>query len=132
MHRILMLEHDDDDRYITKEYFSGNNYNLTVDFVPHSADMWHYLNVNEPPALILLTYQTAPATALPVLQQLKTDSKLKHIPVVVLSGAAHPQMIRECYLAGANSVITKPSSDAETKLKIQAFLSYWFATVALP
>jgi response regulator RpfG family c-di-GMP phosphodiesterase len=132
-----MLEHDDDDRYITRAVFDENRYPVKINFVENSNDLFAFLISCEKnglpfPALILLNYNAAPASAIDILGELKNNSKHAHIPVVVLSGTFSPEMVRRCYSMGANSFIQKPSSTALINDKISTFVKYWYDTVELP
>ena len=132
-----MLEHDEDDRYITQQVFDENQFNVKLQFANTSDELYAYLMVCEKndapfPSLVLLNYHTYPSTAKEIVQRLKTNPKYQHIPVVVLSGTVREDIIKECYGAGANSFIQKPSRSADTVQKIGNFFNYWFKTVELP
>src|SRR5688572_8091616 len=112
---ILMLEHDDDDRYITQAVFEEKQYPIKIDFVHSSDDLFAFLLSSELnslsyPAVILLNHSAAPAGALEILRRLRSNHKYASIPVVVLAGSLTGNLIRQCYTAGANSVIKKPDS----------------------
>lgn len=132
-----MLEHDDDDRYITRMVFEENHYAIRLHFVDSSNDLFAFLISCERsflpyPALILLNHDARPANAVEILRELKGDDRYMHIPVVVLLGTPDNGIVQRCYTAGANSVITKPSSGRETDEKIANLIKYWFQTVDLP
>ena len=132
-----MLEHDEDDRYITRTVFEERHYAVKLHFVDSSNDLFAFLiscerNFLPYPALILLNEDARPASAIDILHDLKADQKYMHIPVVVLSGATNTESLQKCYAAGANSVIMKPSSGSETDEKIASLIRYWFQTVELP
>jgi two-component system, response regulator len=134
---ILMLEHDDDDRYITQAVFDENNYSVKLHFVDNSNDLFAFLISCEQqqiayPALILLNHYAAPLNAIDILKDLKASSKYAHIPVVVLSGTINHEVVHNCYAVGANSFIKKPASSGEINKKISSFIRYWFETVELP
>src|SRR5688572_11749611 len=134
---ILMLEHDEDDRYITRAIFDEHQYNIRIDFVNTGREMFAHLNNCEKtstpyPSLILLNYYAAPSTAVEILKELKSSRNFVHIPAVVLSGSVRPDIIRECYSCGASSFIQKPVKSEETNIKIANFFKYWFETVELP
>lgn len=131
---ILMLEHDEDDRYVTQAFLDENQHNIQIDYVRNSDDFFSYLSQRasqELPSLILLNQHAAPMNALQILKQLKSSEDYSHIPVVVLSGSKSRQMVRECYALGANSFIQKPDSSHATDHKISSFIQYWFETVEL-
>lgn len=134
---ILMLEHDDDDRYITQAVFDENHYSVKIHFVNNSDDLFAFLiscekTLSRYPAMILVDHYAIPRNAAEIIRDLKSDHRYCHIPVVVLSGTINDEMIRQCYVAGANSFIRKPSSGNEINRKIADFVRYWFETVELP
>lgn len=136
-HSILMLEHDDDDRYITRTVFAENNYNADLHFVNSSDDLFSFLfscakTLTNYPTLILLNDHARPMNALEIAKKLKSDPALAHIPIIVLSEAADDRRIQQYYSGGVSSVIVKPSSGEEIGDKIATFVRYWFETVALP
>jgi CheY-like chemotaxis protein len=131
-----MLEHDEDDRYITQSVFDENHPNVTLSFVTTSHDLMQHLhgahsNQSPLPSLIILNYHTYPMTAGEILRALKSNDTYKAIPIVVLSGTVRREMIEQCYREGANSFIQKPSLSGETSTKISNFIRYWFETVEL-
>lgn len=129
-----MLEHDDDDRYITQAIFDDYKLNVEIKFVSDSDQLMDYLqrcfqNQQPLPSVILLNYQSTPLNAVSMLKNIKSKPEYRHIPLVVLCGTADPDVVRECYLSGANSFIQKPSEKVENK--ILSFVRYWFETVQL-
>ncbi len=128
---ILMLEHDEDDRYITQAVLDELKADITISFVSNSTDFLRQVERLQQPDLLLITYRATPLPAPEILRRLRSGASTRHIPAVVLSGVSNPTIIRECYEAGASSFIVKPSSDKGTTEKISAFLKYWFDTVEL-
>lgn len=131
---ILMLEHDEDDRYITQATFDEHSLDVTINFVSTSSELFAYLqrcNTKQTslPSLILLNYHASPLNATEILKTIKSDNNYRHIPVVVLSGTVNPDIIKACYFHGASSFIRKPSSRVEQT--ILNFARYWFETVQL-
>lgn len=133
---ILMLEHDDDDRYITQQTFDENKTNVKVQFVTTSNELFDFLrkcavSVKSFPSLILLNYYSLPQNSIDVLKAIKANSEFRHIPVIILSGTVSEQIVIDCYREGACSFIQKPFLAGETNRKVATFINYWFETVAL-
>lgn len=131
---ILMLEDDEDDRYITQTVFDENHADVTVQFTNSSQQLMKYLQESHGkksgvPSLILLSYHAIASNTVETLKELKANEAYRHIPVVILSGSIHAAIVKECYFHGASSFIQKPSSNVE--IKISNFIKYWFETVAL-
>lgn len=136
-HLILMLEYDEDDKYITLQYFQEHSGRVDLRIVSSSEEVIAYLheckNGNEKyPSLLLLNYNSTPMNAVELISEVKNDAALRHIPAVVLSGTIIPGIVKECYVHGASSFIQKPSLSDETAKKIGTFVEYWFSTVELP
>ncbi|MEO0397686.1 MAG: response regulator [Cyanobacteria bacterium P01_A01_bin.137] len=84
-----------------------------------------------PPGAVLLDLNLPGTDGREILAQIKQDEKLKTIPVVVMTTSSNPKDIDECYRAGANSYILKPTNIEQLKVSIQLFVKYWF-TVSVP
>ena len=126
-----MLEDDEDDRYLSQAIFDENHSNVVLQIVSKRTDLDDYLRKSASgkaaiPALVLLDYHME---AIDILKFLKSDPRFKHIPVVVLSGAIHPDVVKECYALGASSFIQKPSANVEEK--ISNFMKYLFEVAEL-
>ena len=130
---ILMLEHDEDDRYITQSVFDENHYNVDLKFATDRDEFFRQLKSSgSKPSMILLNYHAGPTNAVDIITELREDPSFSAIPVVVLSGSVSKDVIQECYAAGASSFIQKPSRSTDTEAKIGSFFQYWFKTVELP
>ncbi len=133
---ILMVEDDHDDRYITESFFAERGYNVNVQFVEESDHVITYLEdctiEGSLPNLILLDLNLPKKNGYEVLKELKTHSQFHIIPVIIVSGTAFPNEVKECYRLGANSFIQKPFTDQLTQQKIETFVNYWFQVTELP
>ncbi len=58
--------------------------------------------------LVLLDIRMPRVDGVEVLQRMKSDPKLKNIPVVMLTTTDDPREIQNCYAHGCNCYITKP------------------------
>lgn len=134
--RIVMLEYDPDDRYLTEEFFAKIGRKVSIDFVTNTDDFQLYFDdcvkhLRPYPSLILMNQHAAPQSAITILKELKSNPAYGHIPVVILGSLSHPGTTKEFYAAGASSFIQKPSTDRDTHDKISTFIRYWFDTVEL-
>ena len=67
-----------------------------------------------------------------VLQELKTDTDLSRIPVIVLTTSAAESDILRSYELQANCFITKPLDLDEYFSVVRAIEDFWLATARLP
>ena len=133
---ILMLEDDHDDRHITETFFSEKGYDIQVQFLDESDRLINYLEdaaiEGTIPNLVLLDLNMPRKNGYEVLKELKSHSQFHLIPVIIVSGTAFPEEVKECYRLGANSFVKKPFTDQLTQQKIEAFVKYWFEVCELP
>lgn len=138
---ILVAEDDSDDRMLLKEVFEENGFNHRIEFVENGVELLDYLHqrgkyesvVRAPkPDLILLDLNMPVKDGRDALTEIKKDTALCVIPVVVLTTSCHADDIRNAYTAGASSYITKPGSYSDFEYKIKQFGLYWFQVASLP
>jgi chemotaxis family two-component system response regulator Rcp1 len=84
------------------------------------------------PHLILLDMNLPKITGLEILQNIKNDSRLKTIPVIIFSGSYAEKDIKESYNLSANTYIVKSFDTKELFKKITTMAEYWFKTAELP
>jgi CheY-like chemotaxis protein len=130
--KILMIEHDPDDRWLTEETFQAEGIEGGIQFIC-GADLDAYLQDpgNKPP-MILLSMNAQPFNGMDLIRQIRETDGYASIPLVVLSEHALPEDIQASYAAGASSFIIKPDSYSDALFKIKSFINYWFRTVELP
>lgn len=84
--------------------------------------------VPPPPDLIFLDLNMPRKTGVDCLKEIRTNQKLKSIPVIILSTSSQTQYIEETYKLGANRYIQKPNSFAELKTAISSVLAIDWTT----
>jgi two-component system response regulator len=84
------------------------------------------------PDLILLDLNLPKKDGRRVLEEIKADETLKHIPVVVLTTSRSDEDVYRAYNLHANCYICKPV-DFEQFIRIVSSLEeFWFTMVKLP
>jgi two-component system, chemotaxis family, response regulator Rcp1 len=84
------------------------------------------------PDLVLLDLNLPKKDGREVLREIKTDERLKVIPVVVLTTSSAEADILESYGLHANCYIVKPVDFEKFAAVITTLESFWFAVVTLP
>ena len=84
------------------------------------------------PDLILLDLNLPKQPGHEVLANIKSDSSLRVIPVVVLTSSAAESDIRRSYELAANGYVTKPADLDEFLRFVRAIDSFWCDVVTLP
>lgn len=125
----LMLQADEDDQFLTESILLEMQRKIPMQFVRGIKQMNLTIADLGLPTVIMVNNDNHRHNAINLVRVLKADPQLDHIPIIVLGEITTPEYIRQFYRAGANTYITKPSTIAATRKKIETFLDYWF-TVA--
>jgi CheY-like chemotaxis protein len=131
--RILMVEDDPKDVELTLTALE--DYNLTNEVVVarDGEEALDYLycrgsfkmRTNENPAVLLLDLKLPKIDGLEVLQQIKSDEKLKLIPVVVLTSSREERDMVASYKLGVNAYVVKPVDFHEFVNAIKELGIFW-------
>ena len=89
-----------------------------------SLDPWPVM-----PALILMDLNSHGIDGREALVAIKSEPRMKDIPVVVLTTSANPKDVAFCYQAGANAYHVKPVRYDQYQLLLSGLLQYWLNTV---
>jgi CheY-like chemotaxis protein len=131
--RILMVEDDPKDVELTltalEDYKLANEVVVTRD----GEEALDYLycrgnfqtRTHENPAVLLLDLKLPKVDGLEVLQQIKSDEKLRLIPVVVLTSSREEGDMVASYKLGVNAYVVKPVDFHEFVNAIKELGVFW-------
>jgi DNA-binding response OmpR family regulator len=131
--RILLVEDDPKDVELTltalDEYHLANEVVVTRDG-EEALDYLHcrgnfIMRSSENPAVLLLDLKLPKVDGLEVLQQIKSDAKLKMIPVVVLTSSHEEKDMVASYRLGVNAYVVKPVDFHEFVNAIKELGVFW-------
>jgi CheY-like chemotaxis protein len=133
LRRILMVE--DDPRDVELSLTALAQYNLAneVVVVGDGDEALDYLyqrgkfraRPSGNPAVLLLDLKLPKVDGLEVLQQIKTDSRLKMIPVVVLTSSREDRDMVASYQLGVNAYVVKPVDFHEFVNAVKELGIFW-------
>ncbi|MEG3846808.1 response regulator [Microcoleus sp. herbarium19] len=135
---ILLIEDSPSDADLAIEALSQGKILNNLHFVEDGVEAIKFLRKKEPylsvprPDLILLDLNLPKKSGVEVLEEIKTDQKLKLIPVVILSTSAAPEDIIKSYSLHANCYITKPVDFVQFTKVVRLIEEFWLAVVQLP
>ena len=138
---ILIAEDDEDDRMFTKEAFDESLINHEIRFVNDGVELLDYLKrrnkysdpeLSPRPSIILLDLNMPKMDGREALREIKSDPKLRTIPVIILTTSKAEQDIVKTYDLGVNCFITKPVSFTAFLEVTRTLGHYWFDIVKLP
>jgi CheY-like chemotaxis protein len=131
--RILIVEDDPKDVELTltalEEYNLANEVVVTRD----GEEALDYLyrrgsfkmRTGDNPAVLLLDLKLPKVDGLEVLQQIRSDEKLKMIPVVVLTSSREEKDLVASYKLGVNGYVVKPVDFHEFVNAIKELGVFW-------
>ena len=138
---ILVADDDPDDRLMIKDALEEARLANGVDYVEDGVELMDYLRrrgkfTDRPgsanPDLLLLDLNMPRKSGREALQEIRADSDLKRIPVIVLTTSAAEEDIFRTYDLGVSSFITKPNSFDDLVKTVRTMTDYWFQIVSLP
>ena len=135
---ILLVEDNPGDVRLTQEVLREGNINNHLNVVDDGVKAIDFLNNKPPyldrpcPDLILLDFNLPRKDGREVLEVIKTDNRLKRIPVVVLTTSRAQEDIVRAYDLHANCYITKPLDLDQFVRVIQLIEEFWLTIVKLP
>jgi CheY-like chemotaxis protein len=108
---VLLVEDDPGDVVLIQEAFEHNKVRNRLHVVGDGVEAMEFLRNGggERPDLILLDLNLPRRGGREVLQELKNDADLKHIPVIVLTTSDDGGDILRSYQLHANAYVTKPT-----------------------
>lgn len=138
---IVIADDDVDDCLLLREALEENGLVSGIHFVGDGEELLEYLrregrhaesNTVPCPLLILLDLNMPRMDGREALADIKSDPRLRHIPVIVLTTSATDEDISHTYALGANSFIVKPATFAALVQVMNRVIQYWLTTVQLP
>ena len=138
MIEVLLVEDDLGDVELTLHALEESKVQVNLNVVEDGVKALSYLQRQGAhthavqPDLILLDLNLPRKDGREVLQHIRGDERLSHIPVVVLTTSDADEDILRSYQLGANSYVTKPVGLKEFAQIVQALESFWFTIVKLP
>lgn len=136
--QLLLVEDNPGDVRLTEEAFKQGrieNDLHTVSDGSEALDFLHQRGTYEDaprPDLILLDLNLPRKDGEEVLEELKDDSELRSIPIIVLTSSRAEEDVTRSYELHANAYLTKPVDPDEFIETVRAFEKFWFSVVRLP
>jgi CheY-like chemotaxis protein len=135
---VLLIEDDPGDVLITREAFEHYKIRNTLRVASDGQEGLDYLYQRGShegatrPDLILLDLNLPKYDGHQLLERIKSDSDLCHIPVVVLTTSAADEDILRSYRLHANAYVTKPVGFEQFMNVIRQIDEFFVQVVTLP
>jgi two-component system, chemotaxis family, response regulator Rcp1 len=131
--RILLVEDNRGDVMLVKEVFKQTKIASDITVAMDGKTALSILsNIEKPvPDIILLDLNLPGINGKQVLKTIKTDARLKHIPVMMLSSSRAEQDVTDCYDMHANCYMVKAQSLDALHEMANTLEQFWFRHVVL-
>lgn len=131
--RILIVEDDPNDVELTLTALTEYNLANEVVVTRDGQEALDYLyrqgkfdtRSNDNPAVMLLDLKLPKVGGLEVLQQIRSDERLKLIPVVVLTSSHEEKDVMRSYSLGVNAYVVKPVDFHEFVNAVKELGIFW-------
>ena len=132
---ILLAEDDGDDVLMATDALNDANTDYDLHRVADGEELMDYLRgragAAARPDLILLDLNLPGKDGREALEEIKSDPRLRQIPVVVLSTSSDSVDIADSYDRGANSYLVKPRDYRGWVEMMRAVDRFWFSQARL-
>jgi chemotaxis family two-component system response regulator Rcp1 len=135
---ILLVEDNPGDARLTCEALALSSIPSTLHAVQDGEQAMAFLRregrfASAPtPRLVLLDLNLPRRDGREVLEDMKRDPALQHIPVIVLTSSQAEEDILRSYRLHANCFITKPVDLEDLARVLEGIEQFWFSLVKLP
>jgi two-component system, chemotaxis family, response regulator Rcp1 len=135
--RILVVDDSPSDVRLIREALKETAVNVTLITAWDGVEATEYLQKTllgefPRPDLIILDLNLPRKGGREVLAEVKTDIRLRQIPVIVMTSSSAGEDVTYAYNLNANSYITKPADLTEYLTVVRALQVFWFHAVKLP
>lgn len=135
---ILVVEDNPGDARLITEVLKSNEIHNSLNIVKDGVEAMDFLNQNGKfaamprPDLIFLDLNLPKKDGREVLTEIKSNDRLKQIPVVVMTMSQAEEDIVKSYSLHANCYITKPIDLDQFVKVVESIEDFWFSLVKLP
>lgn len=128
---VLLVEDSPADVELTVHALQRAKLRNRVQVARDGAEALEYLE-HHVPDLILLDLNLPKVDGREVLERVKADDRLQHIPVIVVTGSQAEEDVAKSYRLNANAYVTKPIDPAVFLKAVNAIGQFWLEIVRLP
>ncbi|MCZ2075281.1 MAG: response regulator [Bryobacteraceae bacterium] len=135
---LLLVEDNPGDVRLTKEALKDGRFLVNLHVVGDGVSAMEFLRREgehrdaPEPHLILLDLNLPRMSGREVLQEIKTDPSLRHIPVIIMTTSKAEQDVLKAYDLNANCYIAKPVDLDQFLHIIRSIEDFWLTVVTLP
>jgi CheY-like chemotaxis protein len=135
---VLLVEDDPGDELMTREAFADNQLHNRLHVARDGEEALDFLyrrgqHTDAPPVdLVLLDLNLPKYDGREVLERIRSDPELTHMPVVILTTSSSHEDIMSSYKLHANAFVTKPVDVNQFIAAVRQIDDFFLSVVRLP
>lgn len=134
---ILLVEDNPDDEALTMRAIRKNKIDCEVVTAHDGEEAINYLlgdarKHGQKPAFVLLDLKLPKLNGLQVLEKIRSDIFIRHLPVIIMTSSNEESDLTQSYRLGANSFVAKPVDFSDLVESIRLLARYWLETNVSP
>jgi two-component system response regulator len=138
---ILLVEDNPNDAELTQRALRKGGFEDRLTIVRDGAEALDYLfasgaysgrNIEDRPKVVFLDLKLPKVDGIEVLRRIRSDDRLKTVPVVVLTSSHEERDITQCYRLGVNSYVVKPVDFDSFYKSVAELGTYWLVLNKAP
>ncbi|NGM69722.1 response regulator [Natronolimnobius sp. AArcel1] len=133
--QVVLIEDDPDDVRRIRAGFDEMEFEYAIDVYTTGDEALDALLESHPrsyPDFVLLDLTLPGTSGGDVLEAIASQTKLRHLPVIVLTDSDATEDIERSYATAANAYVTKPPNGSEYTSIIAAIERFWIKQAQLP
>jgi CheY-like chemotaxis protein len=137
-HDVLLVEDDPGDAGLVRIAMRRSRHPCRLHHVVDGGEAMSFLRRGSGhdqaprPHLILLDLNLPGRNGHEILEEIRSDSLLRAIPVVILSTSGADRDVKKAYALGASGYVSKPMDVEAFTAAIHSIEDFWFGTAQLP
>ena len=135
---LLLCEDNPGDIYLIEDSFAKSKTKYIINKLSNGSEVMGYLRQENQykdatrPDIVILDLNLPGKHGFEILEEIKTDSLLRTIPIVVLTSSKAKQDVLTSYQLQASCYIVKPSDLKAFLAAIRQIEDFWLGLVELP
>lgn len=130
---VLFAEDDREDWILIQEAMKDCDCKLRVERVENGQQLLDRLrDGHRMPDVVMLDLQMPLMDGQEALREIRSDPKLRHLPVIVMTTSKLEADIFQSFHDGANSYVVKPINYEDLETLLKSVKKYWLETSMIP
>ena len=129
---LLVVEDSEDDFEFIERAFAKSQIPCELHHCDEGKTAMEFLESGAVPSMVLLDLNLPGISGYQILEKIKSNEKLRSVPVIVFSSSSNESDIEECYKLGANCYIQKPVDFKKFNSTLDTVKRFWYEIAKLP